>query len=55
MSNNAGDEAVWLSGLCAAFAFLASHNDPGVGTYMLLLLMVGWFVWTVVKIGLDRM
>ncbi len=55
MSNNAGDEAVWLSGLCVAFAFLASHNNPGVGTYMLLLLMVAWFVWTVVKIGLDRM
>ncbi len=55
MTNKTGDEAVWLSGLCAAFAFLASHNEPGVGSYMLLLLMVGWFAWTLVKMGLNRL
>jgi hypothetical protein len=55
MTNKTGEEAVWLSGICAALAFLATHFNPGVGTYMLLLLMAGWFAWTIVKIGLDRL
>ena len=55
MSNRAQDEAVWLSGLCAAFAFMGTKWYPGVGSNMLLLLMVGWFTWMIVKMGLDRL
>jgi len=55
MSNKAQDEAVWLSGLCAAFAFMGMHWYPGIGSTLLLLLMVSWFIWTILKIGLDRL
>ncbi len=55
MLDRAQDESVWLSGLCSAFAFWASHSYPSTGSYLLLLLMLGWFVWSIVKKSLDKM
>lgn len=44
--DKASDEAVWFSFVCASFAFAAAVRHPSIGISMVLILMVGWFVWT---------
>ena len=55
MTDKARDEAVWFSGLCAALAMLAAHWYPSVGINLVLLVMIVWFVWSLLKVSLDRM
>jgi hypothetical protein len=55
MVKSGGEEAVWFSALCAAFAFMASRAYPGIGTSMIFLLMLSWTIWSIYKMLLDRM
>jgi hypothetical protein len=55
MVKSGGEEAVWFSALCAAFAFMASRAYPGIGTSMIFLLMLAWTVWSIYKMLLDRL
>lgn len=55
MVKSGGEEAVWFSALCAAFAFMASRTYPGTVTSMVFLLMLAWTVWSIYKMLLDRL
>jgi ABC-type polysaccharide/polyol phosphate export permease len=53
-TNSARDETIWFSFLCAAFAFGAAYKHPSTGMYFVLLLTIGWFVWSLYKHTADR-
>lgn len=49
------DEGVFLSLICAGLAFMASRNYPSIWMNLILLLMIGWFIWSIYKMSLDRL
>jgi Flp pilus assembly protein TadB len=53
-SDSARDETVWFSFLCVAVAFGAAYKHPSVGINFVLLLTIGWFVWSLWKMTADR-
>jgi hypothetical protein len=55
MSKNGGEEAVWFSALCAAFAFMAMRAYPGIGMSMIFLVMLSWAIWSIYRMLLDRL
>ena len=55
MVSKGGDEAVWFSALCAAFALLAARTYPGTGTSILFMLMLFWTLWSIYKMMLNRL
>lgn len=55
MVKNGGEEAVWFSALCAAFAFFATRSYPGIGTSIIFMLMLSWMIWSIYRMLLDRM
>lgn len=55
MVSKGGDEAVWFSALCAAFAFFAARSYPGIGTSIIFMLMLFWTIWSIYKMMLNRL
>jgi hypothetical protein len=55
MVKNGGEEAVWFSALCAAFAFMAMRTHPGIGTSMIFIVLLSWSLWSIYKMLLDRL
>jgi esterase/lipase len=55
MSNNGGDEAVWFSAVCAAFAYLAQAKYPSVAMTGIFLIMLMWTFWSLLKMLQNRM
>jgi hypothetical protein len=53
-SDNARDETVWFSFLCAGVAFAAAYKHPSVGMNFVFLLTLGWFLWSLWKMTADR-
>lgn len=49
------DEGVFLSLLCVGFAWASAIKYPSVMINLILLLMIGWFLWSIYKMTLDRM
>ncbi|KAB7648734.1 hypothetical protein [Polymorphobacter fuscus] len=49
------DEGVFLSLICAGFAWAAGRNHPSIWMDLILILMIGWFLWSVYKMTLDRL
>jgi hypothetical protein len=49
-----GDESVWFSFLAAGLALFAALKYPSVAMGFVLILMIGWFVWSLWKITADR-
>lgn len=55
MISRGQDEGVFLSLICAALAFMAGRSHPSIWIDLVLLLMIGWFVWSIYKMTLDRL
>jgi hypothetical protein len=55
MTSKGGDEAVWFSALCAAFAFMASKSYPSTAMSMIFILMLCWTFWSLYKMLLGRL
>jgi hypothetical protein len=53
--NRGQDEGIFLSVICAGFAWAAAVSHPSVAMNLVLLLMIGWVLWSVYKMSLDRM
>jgi hypothetical protein len=54
MVKNGGEETVWFSALCAAFAFMAMRTHPGIGTSMIFIVLLSWALWSIYKMLLER-
>ena len=55
MSNRGQDEGVFLSVICAGFAWACAVRYPSVAMNLILILMIGWALWSVYRMSLDRM
>lgn len=53
-TDSARDETVWFSFLCAAVAFAAAYKYPSVAMNFVLLLTIGWFVWSLFSMNANR-
>lgn len=53
-TDSASDEAVWFSFVVFAVALAAAYKHPSTGMYFVLLLTVGWFVWSLWKMTASR-
>lgn len=49
------DEGVFLSVIAAGFAWMSAVKFPSVAMNLILILMIGWALWSVYKMSLDRM
>lgn len=50
-----GDEAVWFSAICAAFAFMAAKSYPSPAMSMIFIVMISWTIWSLYKMLLHRL
>jgi hypothetical protein len=55
MTNRGQDEGIFLSLICAGFAWASAVRYPSVAMNLVLILMIGWVLWSVYKMSLDRM
>lgn len=53
--NRGQDEGVFLSLIAAGFAWMSAVKFPSVAMNLILILMIGWFLWSVYKMTLDRL
>jgi hypothetical protein len=49
------DEGIFLSLICVGFAGASAIKYPSVMINLILILMIGWFLWSVYKMSLDRL
>jgi hypothetical protein len=49
------DEGVFLSVICAGFAWMSAVKFPSVAMNLVLILMIGWAFWSIYKMSLDRL
>ena len=55
MTNRGQDEGIFLSLICAGFAWVCAVRYPSVAMNLIFILMIGWVLWSVYKMSLDRM
>ena len=53
--NRGQDEGIFLSLICAGFAWVCAVKFPSVAMNLILILMIGWVLWSFYKMSLDRM
>ena len=53
-SNSGSDEAIWFSFLCFTAALVGAFRYPSTGMYLVLILMAGWFAWTLWEMTASR-
>lgn len=53
-TDSARDETVWFSFLCFAVALAGAFKYPSIGMNFVLLLVIGWFLWSLWKMTADR-
>lgn len=53
--NRGQDEGVFLSLICVGFAGASALKFPSVMINLVFLVMLGWFLWSVYKMTLDRL
>lgn len=53
--NRGQDEGVFLSLIAAGFAWMSAVKYPSVAMNLILILMIGWVLWGIYKMSLDRM
>jgi hypothetical protein len=53
--NRGQDEGVFLSVICAGFAWASAVKYPSVAMNLILILMIGWALWSIYRMTLDRL